>query len=75
MIFQSTPSVKRATALSLYLVVFFCISIHTLCEEGDIYKMFYNFEIVISIHTLCEEGDDDLYANFFYYYHFNPHPL
>ena len=58
MIFQSTPSVKRVTALSLYFVVFFCISIHTLCEEGDAIERLKAFEPeAISIHTLCEEGD------------------
>ena len=35
----------------------FCISIHTLCEEGDRISKFTPLIPMISIHTLCEEGD------------------
>ena len=33
------------------------ISIHTLCEEGDVYSISKSPNLAISIHTLCEEGD------------------
>ena len=34
--FQSTPSVKRETIDDYLVSVQLCISIHSLCEEGDI---------------------------------------
>ena len=37
-IFQSTPSVKRATIYYSFLCFWVSISIHTLCEEGDRYN-------------------------------------
>ena len=57
-LFQSTPSVKRATIACEESQRECAISIHTLCEEGDdnAYKARYAPD-VISIHTLCEEGD------------------
>ena len=80
-LFQSTPSVKRATVFSASAfwqlsnfnphplwrgrrgdlpsdVKGGVISIHTLCEEGDLILMIMMMMInKISIHTLCEEGD------------------
>ena len=35
------------------------ISIHALCEEGDIGVWYWAIIQKISIHALCEEGDDD----------------
>ena len=51
------------------------ISIHTLCEEGDMILFLLTAGEGISIHTLCEEGDriDKLKLDFFT--NFNPHPL
>ena len=36
-----------------------CISIHALCEEGDLDADSDTFYIKISIHALCEEGDTE----------------
>ena len=33
------------------------ISIHALCEEGDVDRADVPEGVVISIHALCEEGD------------------
>ena len=33
------------------------ISIHALCEEGDLASVGGFFCLLISIHALCEEGD------------------
>ena len=59
MIFQSTPSVGRAT---VYLVYKFCfiriISIHALRGEGDFVHDVLCFFVGISIHALRGEGDD-----------------
>ena len=73
--FQSTPSVKRVTNWVLSLITLISISIHTLCEEGDILVQggFKSFDI--SIHTLCEEGDKSIYLQSVRNRHFNPHPL
>ena len=53
------------------------ISIHTLCEEGDIIKHLTNAQHrEISIHTLCEEGDCANVSEVKYgHFYFNPHPL
>ena len=57
-LFQSTPSVKRATRLPSMPYLDNIISIHTLCEEGDsISCANIHLNAGISIHTLCEEGD------------------
>ena len=57
-LFQSTPSVKRVTYISFDLSIHKNISIHTLCEEGDVKVPSDSTKTVnISIHTLCEEGD------------------
>ena len=57
MLFQSTPSVKRVTTCWRGGNVCDYISIHTLCEEGDILNILLKKDEIISIHTLCEEGD------------------
>ena len=43
--FQSTPSVKRATAIVRGHHIQHPISIHTLCEEGDLMNRQYNQNI------------------------------
>ena len=55
--FLSTPSARRATLSSLFNVSFPIISIHALCEEGDVVLSNCFQYIKISIHALCEEGD------------------
>ena len=75
-LFQSTPSVKRATVqMCSKSSMGIFISIHTLCEEGDMILFLLTAGEGISIHTLCEEGDriDKLKLDFFT--NFNPHPL
>ena len=57
-VFQSTPSVKRATHVTFTRSDTTTISIHTLCEEGDVQVSPLQYQQhKISIHTLCEEGD------------------
>ena len=50
---------KRATVLDGVNYQGMNISIHTLCEEGDIFFDEFLSREKISIHTLCEEGDVD----------------
>ena len=60
-IFQSTPSVGRATA-KLFVIDFdsIAISIHALRGEGDEHpKKTYAQDFFISIHALRGEGDDN----------------
>ena len=58
-----------------WYIVSVVISIHTLCEEGDIRACQKRLCVLISIHTLCEEGDR-LYPNISKpCSDFNPHPL
>ena len=51
------------------------ISIHTLCEEGDVKNIKVQNEQKISIHTLCEEGDNLTGQILKNVVDFNPHPL
>ena len=55
--FLSTPSARRATGLAILIDRVINISIHALCEEGDLTAAGIAALIVISIHALCEEGD------------------
>ena len=55
--FLSTPSARRATAVCDLRVVHLAISIHALCEEGDLEALRVILGVEISIHALCEEGD------------------
>ena len=50
---------KRVTGQNVSETVHTKISIHTLCEEGDVNNssILVDLGSVISIHTLCEEGD------------------
>ena len=56
--FQSTPSTRRVTNLTITIGVLSLISIHTLHTEGDAIdsEAAYQF-LTISIHTLHTEGD------------------
>ena len=56
-VFQSTPSVKRETMLAKFSLNCHLISIHSLCEEGDVLSVSLWIARCISIHSLCEEGD------------------
>ena len=56
--FLSTPSARRATKPETDIRIDKLISIHALCEEGDLTMMTtYQHRTQISIHALCEEGD------------------
>ena len=56
--FLSTPSARRATIRQRHMRASHTISIHALCEEGDVYfRSEYTATSGISIHALCEEGD------------------
>ena len=55
--FLSTPSARRATKRIPYIRFDCEISIHALCEEGDVYVRPALRPFEISIHALCEEGD------------------
>ena len=58
--FLSTPSARRATVSSAWLLQQLQISIHALCEEGDEVSVIPAYKDKISIHALCEEGDTDI---------------
>ena len=51
------------------------ISIHALCEEGDVVMVIMSSSQDISIHALCEEGDPFQVSELCCYYHFYPRPL
>ena len=56
--FLSTPSARRATGLQKSPLKGGKISIHALCEEGDVGGAgCWEAGPAISIHALCEEGD------------------
>ena len=56
--FLSTPSARRATYSMDKNKMSMMISIHALCEEGDLLHAVDKLRLlVISIHALCEEGD------------------
>ena len=58
--FLSTPSARRATHELDHGQRAQVISIHALCEEGDVDRADVPEGVVISIHALCEEGDSAL---------------
>ena len=57
--FLSTPSARRATVIISSGAAGEIISIHALCEEGDLRSCGPPGRVKISIHALCEEGDTD----------------
>ena len=61
LVFQSTPSVGRATKWLMQTDVFAAISIHALRGEGDTVAIVGFFVwLLISIHALRGEGDTDV---------------
>ena len=73
-VFQSTPSMRRATELQMILAADFPFSIHALHAEGDQPHVLPAYEHNFSIHALHAEGDHshvhiDNYTQFF-----NPRP-
>ncbi len=56
-LFLSTPSARRATKIRRCSMDILLISIHALCEEGDLIESPAHIGDRISIHALCEEGD------------------
>ena len=76
MLFQSTPSVGRATCTTRPRSLDFLISIHALRGEGDdTTRIRRALHVNISIHALRGEGDDDIRQNLFgWNRHFNPRP-
>ncbi len=60
LVFLSTPSARRATHELDHGQRAQVISIHALCEEGDVDRADVPEGVVISIHALCEEGDSAL---------------
>ena len=57
-VFQSTPSVGRATCgFCRVFTPHFSVSIHALRGEGDIYTTYKNNAKIVSIHALRGEGD------------------
>ena len=73
--FLSTPSARRATRCPCGLHVLSHISIHALCEEGDLPGRAYGLIYNISIHALCEEGDNPTATYESIAYNFYPRPL
>ena len=57
-VFQSTPSVGRATSNQARLENYWYISIHALRGEGDFVCAMFQTAPDISIHALRGEGDD-----------------
>ena len=60
--FLSTPSARRATWDGEEYVYGDDISIHALCEEGDLHVAPDPPRDAISIHALCEEGDPPVHS-------------
>ena len=75
-LFLSTPSARRATRVRPPASHRAYISIHALCEEGDLESEFYDVGVQnISIHALCEEGDPEICCNALQKVNFYPRPL
>ena len=73
--YLSTPSARRATITCCSRSSRECISIHALCEEGDLPGRAYGLIYNISIHALCEEGDNPTATYESIAYNFYPRPL
>ena len=74
-LFLSTPSARRATHSGRHGIGLQAISIHALCEEGDVSAGALVLAEPISIHALCEEGDDAPPLRAALPTHFYPRPL
>ena len=76
MLFLSTPSARRATTKGMDAATPDLISIHALCEEGDLlHGREQHHRRRISIHALCEEGDSLLQPQQTTSWYFYPRPL
>ena len=73
--FLSTPSARRATSSPHFSTLQRCISIHALCEEGDMPCSLSSPCQWISIHALCEEGDTRQFLPVSCVRDFYPRPL
>ena len=73
--FLSTPSARRATEFIPPPSAATIISIHALCEEGDLSGQRHICPEQISIHALCEEGDHSGHRRYLYSSDFYPRPL
>ena len=74
--FLSTPSARRATYYNKLYIISENISIHALCEEGDLlHGREQHHRRRISIHALCEEGDSLLQPQQTTSWYFYPRPL
>ena len=74
--FLSTPSARRATYSMDKNKMSMMISIHALCEEGDLLHAVDKLRLlVISIHALCEEGDGKTERQQLCRRYFYPRPL
>ena len=56
-LFQSTPSLRKVTILTSFLLLTIVISIHTFLAEGDMRPVRLASRFQISIHTFLAEGD------------------
>ena len=74
-VFLSTPSARRATTVRRAAQPPLQISIHALCEEGDLQGHQRDPRDRISIHALCEEGDTKTTARHGRRPNFYPRPL
>ena len=72
-IFQSTPSLRKATSLATNIWPDFGISIHTFLAEGDSSGGKCRRRNYISIHTFLAEGDSCKKEQFLRGENFNPH--
>ena len=70
--FQSTLSVRRATASVIHLSNCCLISIHALRKESDSHRLSGAFTRPISIHALRKESDDEVRKQLLRTNHFNP---
>ena len=73
--FLSTPSARRATGRVKDDIKPNQISIHALCEEGDVRHRRHSTHRCISIHALCEEGDSRYPGVMRKFHYFYPRPL
>ena len=72
-VFQSTPSLRKATVFIAFFCFFICISIHTFLAEGDGQPGRTRSSMGISIHTFLAEGDQQTGRDLCGQCHFNPH--
>ena len=71
--FQSTPSLRKVTENTGYVITSRVISIHTFLAEGDVCSRSDRPIFPISIHTFLAEGDGGLAGKGNWVNYFNPH--